>query len=460
MIKIEMPYDIRLISGTALWLSEVAEKYGVSAAGAASLCFVVENTLERRVQDPSREARVFTVTLEDHAKTVSVSITDKGEPYVLSEKQREILRKGLVSSYSFEQLAIDGQCLRFDAEKEAGAETEPLTPESEEETLLDTDVRCRLTGTDDEDILRAIRVIYSNYGFRYVHQDIYQHEHFRAALLSGKYVSILAENAHGQTIGHLALDEHEWFPGIPELCNLVVKDFARGLKASGLLAAFALEAGRSKQFEALYGMPVIHHPVSQKLLNRHGFTACGFYFHLAPSSIKGPEDDDGNRLDAAICVDILNKEKLHALYPPAECADFVRGIFEAEGAAYELLPEGESPRPETVLSYRLDAVNKSLELRVDNVGRDFAGSLAALEVPEDVDLTEVVMIYLNMNDPGCPAACRYYRERGCIFTGCLPGSSAGDYLLLQHLKSAPIVQEKMVLEPNYREMLDRLLALM
>ena len=455
-----MPYDIRLVPGTALWLSDVAEKYGVSAGHAASLCFVVENTLERRVRDPSREVRAFIVTVEDHAKTVSVSITDKGEPYVLSEKQREILRAGLVRSFSFEQLAIDGQCLRFDAEKEAGAETEPITPKAQEETLLDTDIRCRLTGTDDEDILQAIRVIYSNYGFCYVHQDIYRHEHFRAALLSGKYVSILAENAHGQAIGHLALDEHEWFPGIPELCNLVVKGFARGLKASGLLVAAGLEAGRSKQFEGLYGMPVVHHSVSQKLLNRHGFTACGFYFHFAPSSVNGPEEDDGNRLDTAICVDILNREKMHALYLPAECADFVCGVFEAESAAYELLSEGESPRSETVLSYRLDTVNKSLELRVDNVGRDFAGSLAALEVSEDVDMTEVVMIYLNMNDPGCPAAYRYYRERGCIFTGCLPGSSSGDYLPMQHLKSAPIVQEKMVLEPNYREMLDRLLELM
>ena len=93
---------------------------------------------------------------------------------------------------------------------------------------------------------------------------------------------------------------------------------------------------------------------------------------------------------------------------------------------------------------------------VDNVGNDFGRTIQEREVPKDLDMAEVCMIYLNMSDPGCPSAYRYFRERGCIFTGCLPGSTLGDYLLLQHLKDAPILQERMELEPNYREVLDRL----
>ncbi len=129
---------------------------------------------------------------------------------------------------------------------------------------------------------RAIRVIYSHYGFRYMHQEIYLIDHFRESLLSGKYISIQAENAHGQTIGHIALSEHDWFPGIPEACNLVVKEFARGVKASGLLVDAALCEAASKSFESIYALPVIRHPISQKLFNRHGFTPCGVYFHVFP----------------------------------------------------------------------------------------------------------------------------------------------------------------------------------
>ena len=459
MIKLELPYDNRLIPGTAQWLSELAEKYGVSAKHATTLCFVVETTLEKRVKQPCEGPPIFQIELEERGDTVSVSITDKGLPYVLTEKQREMLRAGLVSSFAFEQLAIDGQRLRFDVEKEPGARPERPVPEKTEETLLDTDIRCRLTGTDDEDILRAIRVMYSTYGFRYIHQDIYRHDHFRSALESGKYISILAENAHGQTVGHVALEEHDWFPGIPEVCNLVVKDFARGLKVSGLLVDATLEAGASKSFEGVYSMPVVHHPISQKLLNKHGFTPCGFYFHVAPSSINGPENDDGNRVDAALCINILNKDKMHLLYLPEECRDFVRGIFDAEGAMYEALPEGESPRPETVMSCRIDTVNRLMEIRVDNVGRDIVADIAARKMPENFDMVEVIMVYLNMNDPHCPAAYSYFRDRGFIFAGCLPGSSAGDYLLLQHLKGAPIIRENKVLEPNYQHMLEQLLTL-
>ncbi len=457
MIKLELPYDIRLVPGTAEWLSNIARQYGVGEKQALSLCFVIEATLEKRVQKPCEEAPVFTVILEERSKTVSVSILDKGLPYVLTEKQREILLSGLVSSFSFEQMAIDGQRLRFEVKKENCPEPELPAPEPEQ--LLDRDVHCRTTREDDEDILRAIRVIYSNYGFRYIHQDIYRNDHFRAALQSGKYVSIQAENAHGQTIGHVALEEHDWFPGIPEVCNLVIREFARGLGASELLVASAVETGESRDFEGVFSMPVIHHPISQKLLNRQEFTASGFYFHVAPSNVNGPEDDDGNRVDAAICVKILNKKKPHRLYLPEECRDIVCGIFDKEAVKYEVLPGGESCRAEARMSYRFDAVNKLLELKVDEAGRDLSRTIAEREVPKDIEMSEVCMIYLNMNDPGCPEAYRYFRERGCIFTGCLPGSSSGDYLMLQHLKGAPIIQEKMVLEPDYRELLDRLLSL-
>ena len=157
MIKLELPYDSRLIPGTAYWLSGLAEKCGVNTKRANTLCFVVETTLEKRVKQPCEGIPVFTITLEEHGDSISVSITDKGLPYVLTGKQREMLQAGLVSSFSFEQLAIDGQRLRFDVEKEPGAEPEPPAAETAEETLQDTDVRCRLTGMDDEDILRAIR---------------------------------------------------------------------------------------------------------------------------------------------------------------------------------------------------------------------------------------------------------------------------------------------------------------
>ena len=118
-----------------------------------------------------------------------------------------------------------------------------------------------------------------------------------------------------------------------------------------------------------------------------------FIFMCFPRNSNGPDIDEGNWPDLAFCVSILNKEKKHPLCLPKECADFVRGVFETERASYELLLEGESPKPETALSYHLDAVNKMLEIRVDNVGCDFAGSVAALEVLEDVDMVEFIDRY-------------------------------------------------------------------
>ena len=59
-----------------------------------------------------------------------------------------------------------------------------------------------------------------------------------------------------------------------------------------------------------------------------------------------------------------------------------------------------------------------------------------------------------MNDPLCQECYEYCRERGFIFTGCVPGGDM-DLLIVQYLKYT-IDRDYIQAEPNYAEIIDRL----
>ena len=134
--------------------------------------------------------------------------------------------------------------------------------------MLDTDVTFHLTSDSDEDIIRAIQCIYAVYGYNYIHQQFYHIDIFKKQLQSEKYISLLAENKHHQALGHIAAEEHDWLSGIMELCNLVVKPCARGLNLAGRLEKEIIKIANQKHIVGLYGMPVMFHPISQKLLDK------------------------------------------------------------------------------------------------------------------------------------------------------------------------------------------------
>ncbi|MDO4538972.1 MAG: GNAT family N-acetyltransferase, partial [Coriobacteriales bacterium] len=362
--------------------------------------------------------------------------------------------------FRFEQLGAGGQ--RITLEFRLGmnsAEPQILKPQMEE--LLDRNFSCRLTKDTDRDIVEVIRCIYYSYGYEYVHQEIYHAGEFKKMLHGGKYLSLLAENEHGQVVGHTALSEHDWFAGMSELCNLVVVPNARGNNIARLLMQASLDLCEQEKLNALYGMPVMFHPISQKLLDSHDFTPCGMCFHLCPASASKQFGDGTNRFDVAFTVRIRERQATHTLYLPDETSSFVCDIFDREQVPYTVVDASrvEPAADKSIMSYAVDGVSKKLEIKVDQMGRDLPERLKSLPFEKDIDSMEMLMVYLNMNDPGCGVCYAALRELGFIFTGCLPGSKDGDYLLLQHLMGKEIVRENMVTTPAYASMLERLYAI-
>ena len=116
--------------------------------------------------------------------------------------------------------------------------------------------------------------------------------------------------------------------------------------------------------------------------------------------------------------------------------------------------------PQSEISYHVSNAARTIEVIINRVGADFEKRMDTFRNEKETDLIESILVHLNMNDPACPACYRYFRDNGYIFTGCLPGSTAGDYLLLEDLRGKPIEKSTIVAEPNYEKMLNTLYSMM
>ena len=327
MIHLKILCDPTMIPDTAVYLSKVAEKYGVSERKAHMACFVIETILELRMQEADQKEPVLLLDVKKEKNELLISITDKGLPYVLTDYQKMILKKGLVDRFYFEQLGTNGQRITvvFQMTREE-IDSSVSAMMEKEEVWKDHDFKYRPTIDQDEDIVKAIRCICTSYGFNYIHQELYNVDIFKDMLKSGRYISVLAENTAQQVAGHIAIEEHKWFPGIMEVCNLVVKPSVRGKNISNHLVESVINLGQERHLSGLYSMPAMFHPISQKLSTENGFYPCGMYFHLLGDNVAGEYKGRSSRLSAAFSVHVYDMTTAHVLYLPEECSEYLSGL--------------------------------------------------------------------------------------------------------------------------------------
>ena len=459
MLQLKLKDDKRLVADTAVFLSRIARSFGVSAKRENMLCFALETVLEKRMDQLNENNPYVLVEMQESASGLKISITDKGVPYVLTENQKKLLRNGLADLFTMDQLGADGQRLTL-CFRQSGDIAGKLS--KEKITLLDTEAACELTGTRDEDIIEAIRCIYSVYGYNYVHPQLYHIDHFRERLNSGKYISVLCKNAHGQSLGHVALDEQDELPGMMEFCNLVVKPSARGLGVAGKLTAAVFEAGKTCKTGGIFSKPVMQHTATQKILDHSGFVPCGMNFNAMGTDIIADKEFSGRdaRLHWAFSIAAFDTETEHVLYLPDECKPFILDVFDRTQMNYRVMEAGQVTSPQSEISYHVNNAARTIDIIINRVGADFENRMDTFRNEKETDLIESILVQLNMNDPACPACYRYFRDNGYIFTGCLPGSTAGDYLLLEDLRGKPIEKSTIVAEPNYEKMLNTLYNMM
>lgn len=443
------------IPTVARFVTDMTRPLGFSERRCKLICFTVESVLELRAPQIGTQNPFVEIEVSKSMDSILISVSDKGLPYVLNENQRRMIEHGLADSYRLEQLGADGQRLTFIIKQEIG--TEIQMPRVEDETLLDAELSCGAVADTDEDINEAIKCLYSAYGYEYIHQALYQIDHFRETVNAGDFLPVMARNAHGQVLGLGSLMRDADFPGLYEISSLATKPFARGHHVANQIVSELLRGMDALPGKTCYCCPVAFHTATQKICNSASLTPTGFVLHGFPPNAVGSFRDGDRRPDYALCFRVTDKTRPHTLYLDEEPREMVAGIFREEQLNFRVSDE-EAFDPENRVAMAVDRYTASTIVVADACGREFDEKLAGILSDRDVKATDMILLFLNVNQPGSIHAYRSLRQSGFIFTGTFPGCDNGDYIVMQHMMGIPFERNKICLTPNYSDYLDRILA--
>jgi hypothetical protein len=148
------------------------------------------------------------------------------------------------------------------------------------------------------------------------------------------------------------------------------------------------------------------------------------------------------------------KKDAGIFYIPPSYRDYIIGVYEPMGIAFSVRA-GELPSGFPSV-YNLSDIteHRYCELMVQKTGDDFNDILRTILEQYGGRENQSFNVFVNLNDPGCPHACRLLEEAGFFFTGVHPLSGEYEYLLMHHSPSLPVLFDRIVVVPEFKDRFD------
>ena len=429
--------------------------------------FAVSEILRRRITEayPDKNGILrFEVYLSE--KEFEISIWDKGLPYWYddfyvntvnkAEGMNQYIMDQFVDNIGIEKLGKDGQ--RIFVKMRILNPIKFVEPEPYEEIeVLDTNISIRQVLTK-EDVMEAIRCIYSEYGYDYGHEELYYVDGFMNQIKNGNIMSFLAVNDHGQVAGHFALIFSEKYKGMPDISTVVIRNEFRGLGLFSRFLDYCFEIGKKEKFRAFMGEPVAYHPMSQKAVLKSGFTPTAVLLsYLDPKMPKAYSKDD-QRMDIFASVKILDPEAESCVYPPLSIVSLVRSIYDGLGWKYEILqPEGMSDT--TRISIEDNNLLKMKTIIINEASDDLKEMLESAVNNAIRDKHEMIELMLSMRTPSCEYAYNVAKQSGFVLSGLMPGGQEDDYIIMQKLMGKEPDYSRLVSVGKFEKLTEDVIAL-
>lgn len=428
---------------------------------------VVSEILEKRIVEsyPNERGKLyFELFLSD--TEFEVSVRDQGVPdwqnfdEALEVDEAERMKKRvlnkLVDSVGMEKLGKDGQ--RIFAKMRVRNAIDFVEPAPLEDVeVLDENISIRQVKTE-EDIIEAIRCIYSEYGYAYGHEALYYVDSFKRKIQNKEILSFLAVNDHGQTAGHFALSFSDTFKDMPEIATVVIRKEFRSL---GLFAVFmdhCIQIAKRENCRALMGEPVAFHPMSQKASLRAGFTATSILHSFLDPTMSKAYSQNNERMDMFACVKILDKEATSEIYPPKEITAFVKKIYDNLEWKY-VVSEPEGPVEASRVSISDDRLMKNKTILIKEADCSLEFSLKEAIDSAIREKQEMIQLMISLNSSSCEYSYETARKLGFILSGLIPGGKDHDYIIMQMLMGREADYERLVSVGQYEELVADMMEL-
>ena len=471
-LELTLPGNLQFLGIALTYITGCADAFGFSQAETTQLQLAAEETIAGIVtkslnNDPEQ---TYTIICRFQPTRMEVVIRDKGMPFSpdeipdydpeapeVSDNQDSLsmfLLKHSVDEVHFHNLGRDGKetvlvknikSRRIDSIIQNQSQTETASPVVTEIPSLSA---WHLRPFLPQDALEISRCAFQAYGYSY-ESYIYYPERIVEMNREGKLSSVVAVDQNDKLLAHMALKFYHPDDPVAETGVAFVKPECRQLHIFSQLCAETYKRAAELGLQGIYGRAVTSHPLSQKKLFQDGFINCGIFLGLFPDDVEFKELT-GKTLqkESALLMFLPLKSPAKTIYPPVGHRAIIQEIFSygaimvKEGDAHH---RGDAAKPQSSPFSKLKFSYSRMEVFNTADLLCYAGDISLvddiLRAKKSLCLerTDVLYLFLDLENPGCPALSEACENLGFFFAGVLPYGLGGRHaLILQYLNNLAI----------------------
>jgi GNAT superfamily N-acetyltransferase len=316
------------------------------------------------------------------------------------------------------------------------------------------DIRIRLAHPDDTPQL--ITLLIKQHGKNHPNRQFYDEALVRRDIEAGILYFGVVELTDGTLAGMAGCDAGNVFSGSLIFILMTIVPSLRGFGLGKHLHNFLIQMALFDTYTCIYMHCLTLDTASQTFCNRSGGRMTGL---LLNRYIYDTEAEHLSGLHLPLkrthLVSCIPKVKQDAgiLYTPFAYAAYIEDIYESLGVAYRLDDhEGTKPRAmRSLLTITHYEDHRYCELIIKETGYDFASILIDVLKQYGSLEQQTFNVFINLNDPGCPDACRLLDEQGFFFTGLQPLSGQYEYMIMHYSPRIPVPFDKIAVIPEFNK---------
>jgi hypothetical protein len=308
-----------------------------------------------------------------------------------------------------------------------------------------------------EDVPDIITLLIKQHGNYYPNADFYNTDFVRTIINRGDLSVAVAELENGLLAGITGANLKNQFAGTLELSMLTTRTSCRGFALGKQLHSFLLETLPPEIYACVYTHCMSFDMASQKICADLDYRITGVLFN---SYCVDPHAENLSGLELpgkhSLIVTCLTGGKKDAglLYAPPARAGYIAAVYDALGTAYTLKKQEKAQEQMTEGSPSVCAVTQTEEHRyceafVEKTGSDFAEILEDTLKQYGSLEGQSFNVFINLNDPAAPLACRLLEERGFFFAGLHPLAGLYEYMIFHYSPALLVPFDRVAVLPGF-----------
>jgi hypothetical protein len=310
----------------------------------------------------------------------------------------------------------------------------PLVLKNDRGDVLEVLVRPYIPG-DENGMLACI---WDEYRDTYFKRDFYNPLYLTKQAQKGSIRFFVVQTRDDGIAGMMILKQFAPEEDMCEIASQIFRKKYRGYHMSKPFFQYAMDILEHDDYSAIYCLPVLFHDITQRAMDRFGLHATGAILNVFDTDqiVHSYDNGSNHKHSQGIQVKAHRKKDAGTIYIPTEHRMFVGELYrklgvdcrikEGKSGITENIPE------ESVISYKQDGVQHSLEIRIHVAGQDLKQKIRELHEVFPLKEKQTSGIFLNCSDANAVWAYETLRKLGYFFTGMRPLCSENEYMVMHN----------------------------